>query len=63
MTKKQLIKELDAISQRMNGLIGRLTVAPCRDFAAYKEIHEMAIDLGFDIDVLVNKLMGAGGGR
>ncbi len=58
MTKKQLIKELDAISQRMNGLIGRLTVAPCRDFAAYKEIH--AIDLGFDIDVLVNKLMGAG---
>ena len=60
MTKKQLIKELERFSQCLNGLIGRLTVASCHDFAAYKEIHEMAITLGFEVDNLVNELMEDG---
>ena len=61
MTKKQLIKELDRISQCLSGITGRLIVASFRD-PAVKEAHEVSISLGCEIDNLINELMEDGVG-
>ena len=53
---RNIIDELDRISQALNGIGGRLMVASFRD-PVVKEAHEMTLHLGFEIDNLINDLM------
>lgn len=54
-----MIKELDKISQKLNGVGGRLIVASMRD-KTVKEAHQMVIELGCQVDDLINALMEEG---
>ena len=56
MDKQQLIEELDRISQALNGIGGRLIVASFRD-PVIREAHELTIQLGFEMDNLINGLL------
>ena len=51
-----IIEELDKISQKLNGIGGRLIVASMRD-KTVKEAHQMVIELGCRVDDLINILI------
>ena len=51
-----MIEELDKISQKLNGIGGRLIVASMRD-KTVKEAHQMVIELGCRVDDLINILI------
>ena len=57
MTNDEIIERLDKASQTLNGIGGRLIVASMRD-SVIREAHKMTIDLGIEIDDLINELHG-----
>lgn len=54
-----IIRELDKISQQLNGIGGRLLVPSLRD-QKVKEAHAMVVELGCKVDDLINDLMEGG---
>ena len=55
MKIEQITKKLNNLSRRLDGIIGRLTVY--RNIPEVGEAHTMALELGNDIDDLINKLL------
>jgi hypothetical protein len=56
MTNNEIIKKLDKVSQTLNGIGGRLIVASMKD-SVIREAHSMTLELGAEIDDLINELM------
>ncbi len=55
MRKEELIERLGRFSQTLNGIGGRLIVASFTE-PVVREAHEMTLQLGCDIDDLINSL-------
>lgn len=51
-----IIEKLDRISHKLNEISGRLIVASMTN-PTVKEAHQMTVDLGNDVDDLINELM------
>ena len=56
MDKQAIISELGTMSSTLNGVAGRLIVAATRD-AVVKEAHAMTLELGWNVDDLINQLL------
>lgn len=54
MKNEQIAERIDAISSKMNNLIGRLTIF--RSTAEGKEAHELALEIGHKLDDLINDI-------
>ncbi len=53
MPTEEIIKYLDTINQKMNGIIGRLTPG----IPTPKDTHGLALEAGNLLDELINKLL------
>lgn len=51
-----IIEKLDKISRSLNEICGRLMV-PAMTNPTVREAHQMTIDLGIEVDDLINELM------
>ena len=55
MTIEEITDKLDEINKIINGIGGRLLIF--RQIPTIKEAHKMTIDVGIEIDDLINNLL------
>jgi hypothetical protein len=56
MNNEQITNKLDSINQKLNGVIGRLTILRGQSTEG-REAHDLALEVGSDLDDLINELL------
>jgi len=54
---KDITEKLGKISEKVNGITGRLIVPATEGNIAIKEAHKMSIEVGIEIDDLINEIL------
>lgn len=57
MKKEMIIDKLDVMNIKMNQIIGRLTAEAMTGNIPVKEAHRIALEVGDDLDQLINELL------
>lgn len=56
MNNEEIVDKLDAINRKQNQVIGRLTMLRNQSTTG-KEAHQFALEVGNEIDELINQLL------